>query len=265
MRRFALVLAVVLAVGMDADADDATTRHLLSGVRAFREQRYEDALVELKVVAKSPDAPSDLAFYLGPTLYKLGRYREALDVFVMSPAARDPLTDFYLGETYYQLRLFRKARTVFAGLRSRGLGPTLDAAAARYVSAVDAAFVNAPSDATIDYYTDSGLELIVTDAVAAGETLDEARQVEALAPAHHRHGEIAAALGSAWNTANRPALVIDALAADKDLEPEATYQLARAYATTGDSAHARPLLQTLAAAKGTRAGEAATLLSTLAP
>src|SRR5258708_5119287 len=135
MRALRVAIFVILGVGV-ADADDAATaRHLLAGVRAFQEARYDEALVELRVVARAADAPVDLAFYLGPTLYKLGGHREALAVFVASRAAPDALTDFYLGETYYQLRLYRKAHAVFAGLRTRGLGPVLDEAAARYVAA----------------------------------------------------------------------------------------------------------------------------------
>src|SRR5439155_24332496 len=145
-----LVLALALPAG--ADGGGSTARHLLAGVRAFKAGHYEDALVELRVVQLAPDAPPDLAFYLGPTLVKLGRDREAIDVFVTSRAQRDALTDFYLGEAYYHAKLYRKARGVFAGLRSRGLGPVLDEAAARYVAAVDAVYPAPPSDAVIDAY-----------------------------------------------------------------------------------------------------------------
>src|SRR5262249_44064137 len=121
----AIAVAVVAAVAPARGDDGGTARHLLAGVRAFKDGRYEEALVELRVGARAPDAPADLAFYLGPTLYKLGRYRDALDVFVSSSAPADALTDFYLGQTYYQLRLYRKARALFAALRTRGLGPAL--------------------------------------------------------------------------------------------------------------------------------------------
>jgi tetratricopeptide (TPR) repeat protein len=128
------IAIVVLSLCAELRAQDSSTpRHLMAGVRAFKEARYAEALVELRVVARAPDAPPGLAFYLGPTLYKLQRYEEALAVFVNSRAAPDALTDLYLGETYYRLRLYRKARAVFAGLRARGLGPALDDAAGRYL------------------------------------------------------------------------------------------------------------------------------------
>src|SRR5947209_19249129 len=119
----AWIAFVVIALGAPARAraDDATSRHLLAGVRAFKAQRYEEALVELRVVQRAADAPADLAFYLGPTLVKLGRDREAIGVFVTSRAPSDALAEFFLGEAYYHARLYRKARGVFGALRARGL------------------------------------------------------------------------------------------------------------------------------------------------
>lgn len=194
----AIVLAIcVLGLSTTVVAQDgATARHLLAGVHAFKDGRYAEALVELRVVARAPDAPADLAFYLGPTLYKLGRYAEALDVFVSSRAAADALTDFYRGQTYYQLRLFRKARAIFVALRSGGLGPALDDAAGRYVEQVDAAYRTPPAPGAIDYYLEQGLDLRARDPVLAAEYLDEARQVEALSPVRHRRAEIADALAA---------------------------------------------------------------------
>lgn len=266
-----LVVALLLALaarpaGADAPVASSTPRHLLAGVRAFKEGRYEDALVELRVVARAPDAPADLAFYLGPTLYKLGRYREALGVFATSRAAPDALTDFYLGQTYFQLRLYRKARAVFAGLRTRGLGPALDEAAARYVDAVDLAYRRPPEPAVpavIDGYLGAGLGLLAAEPAVAAEYLDEARLAEALGAAPHRRAEIAAALGAAWNAAGRPRLVIDAL--EGAAAPEPRWQLARAWAAIGDAARARPLLEEAARPGAPHAVEAAALLAKLPP
>jgi len=207
------------------------------------------------------DAPPDLAFYLGPTLFKLGRHREALAVFLASTAPRDALTDFYLGQTYYQLKLYRKARALFVALRARGLGPVLDGAAARYVAMVDATYAKAPGDATIDYYVELGAETVRApdQALVAAEIFDEARLVEALAAAPHRHAEIGAGLGAAWNAAGRPRAVIDALADDRARSPDGSWELARAYVATGDAARARPLLDALIRGGGARARDAAAL------
>ncbi|HEX2685439.1 MAG TPA: hypothetical protein VHN14_02415 [Kofleriaceae bacterium] len=259
------VAILVLGVAGELFADDSTTpRHLLLGVHAFKAGRYDEALVELRLVARAPDAPADLAFYLGPTLYKLKRYEEAAVVFATSRAAPDALTDFYRGETYYQLRLFRKARQVFAGLRAHGLGPALDDAAERYVAKIDATYRVAPSPGALDYYVAQGLELAASDPVLAAEYLDEAHQVELLLAERYRHAEIVAALARAWNASGRPRDVVALLAGEKPLSPDASWELARAYAAVGDAVHARPLLEAIVKARGAHQAEAAALLARLA-
>jgi hypothetical protein len=263
-----ILCAMVLALGVSGElrADDsAAGRHLLLGVRAFKAERYDEALVELRLVARAPDAPADLAFYLGPTLYKLRRYDEALSVFVASRAAPDALTDFYRGQTYYQLRLYRKARAVFAELRARGLGPALQDAADRYVAAVDTAYQAPPATGSIDYYLAQGLEWAGRDPSVAAEYLDEAHQVEALAAHPYRHLEIVVALATAWNDSGRPQLAVTLLATERRESPELAWQLARGYAAAGDATHTRPLLEAIVKARGTHAAEAAALLARLAP
>jgi FimV-like protein len=264
--RILCIVLVALGVCAEVRAEDSSTpRHLLRGVHAFKDGRYDEALVELRLVARAPDAPPDLAFYLGPTLYKLQRYDEALAVFVTSRAAPDALTDFYRGETYYQLRLYRKARAVFAGRRARGLGPALDEAAGRYVDAVDTAYKLAPTTASIDYYLAQGLELAGRDPVLAGEYLDEARQVEALAAVRHRRLEIVAALAAAWNAGGRPQAVVELVAGERPASPELTWELARAYVAIGDAARARALLEAIIKTHAGHDTEAAALLARLRP
>ena len=231
----ATIACALVALDSPARADDVTSRHLLAGVRAFKAHDYETALVELRVVQHSPDAPADLAFYLGPTLVKLGRDREAIDVFVTSKAPPDALADFFLGEAYYHARLYRKARGLFEKLRTHGLGPALDEGAARYVAAVDNAYEITSGDAVIDAYVALAREA-AGDAVFAAEAWDEARLVDALA------------------TKKDPARSDDI-----------TWQLAKSYAGAGDAAHARPLLEAIAQAGGAHAADAASMLSSLPP
>lgn len=213
----------------DGEPASSTPRHLLAGVRAFKAAHYEEALVELRVVARAKDAPDDLAFYLGPTLYKLGRYQEALGVFLASHAERDTLTDFYLAQTYYRLALYRSARAAFADLRTRGLGPALDGAAARYVDEVDRGYAKIPEPVVVDVYIAQALAL--SDGRLAAAYLEEARQVEELLPEPHRRDEIA-------------------------------WELARRYVALGD-ARARGLLEPIAAGAGPHAAEAADMLAKL--
>ncbi len=231
----ALCVAVLIglcatAYGQGDPAPASTTpRHLLAGVRAFKAAHYEEALVELRIVARAPDAPEDLAFYLGPTLYKLGRYQDALDVFLGSTAARDTLTDFYLAQTYYRLALYRSARSVFADLRTRGLGPALDAAAGEYVAEIDRGYARAPQPVVVEAYVAQGVAIANPRVSAA--YLEEARQVDELAGTR-RADEIG-------------------------------WELAKRYVVLGDSARARPILEPLAAGHGAHAAEAADLLGKL--
>lgn len=230
----ALCVAVLIglcatAYGQGEAASSTTPRHLLAGVRAFKAAHYEEALVELKIVSRAADAPDDLAFYLGPTLYKLGRYQDALDVFLGSMVARDTLTDFYLAQTYYRLALYRSARSVFADLRTRGLGPALDAAAGEYVAEIDRGYAQRPSPVVVEAYLAQGLAL--ADARVSAAYLEEARQVDELA-ATHRADEIG-------------------------------WELAKRYVAAGDAAKARPILEPIAAGHGAHAAEAADMLAKL--
>jgi tetratricopeptide (TPR) repeat protein len=223
------ILTIALCARAYGEGQPSTSRHLLAGVHAFKDGHYEEALVELRIVARAPDAPEDLAFYLGPTLYKLGRYHEALEVFLASRAAPDALTDFYLAQTYYRLALYRSARAVFVELRARGLGPALDDAAARYIAEIDRGYVTPPPPVVVDAYLAQGLALASPRLAAA--YLEEARQVEELLPERHRRDDI-------------------------------VWPLAQVYVKLGDG-RARAMLESLAG--GPHAGEATALLSKLPP
>jgi len=182
LRAVAIVCVLAWCVSAAAGPDRATAGHLLDGVRAFQAGDYPRALAEFETVARAPDAPPDLAFYLGPTLYKLGRYQDALAAFLGAGAGGDALSGFYLAQTYYQLHLYRKARGVFVALRGRGLGPRLAAAAETYVALIDALYAARPLDAAIAAYRAEGQRLHDAGRPAlAAEYLEEARLVEALA------------------------------------------------------------------------------------
>ncbi len=223
------ILVIALCARAYGDGETSTSRHLLAGVHAFKSGHYDEALVELRIVARAPDAPEDLAFYLGPTLYKLGRYHEALTVFLANRAPPDVLTDFYLAQTYYRLALYRSARAVFVELRTRGLGPALDDAAARYVAEVDRGYATPPEPVVVDAYVAQATAL--SDPHLQAAYLEEAREVEAMLPARYRRDDI-------------------------------VWELARVYVKLGDG-RARAMLESLAG--GPHAIEAAALLSSLPP
>src|SRR5262249_54854288 len=145
------VIALVVFCCAGAAAEPASSR-LLDGVRAFQEGDYARALDAFQEVGARPDAPPDLAVYVGPTLYKLGRYTDALEVFLRARGGADTLTDFYRAQTYYRLGLYRKARTLFVELRARGIGPRLGAAANLHVQLIDTLYAVAPPPTAIDSY-----------------------------------------------------------------------------------------------------------------
>jgi len=223
------VFVIALCARAYGDGETSTSRHLLAGAHAFKAGHYEEALVELRIVARASDAPEDLAFYLGPTLYKLGRYHEALAVFAASHAAPDALTDFYLAQTYYRLALYRSARAVFVDLRTRGLGPALDEAAGRYIAEIDRGYPQPPPRVLVDTYLAQALAL--ADLRLRAAYLEEARLVEGLLPTRYRRDDI-------------------------------VWPLAQVYVKLGDG-RARAMLESLAG--GPHADEAAALLSKLPP
>lgn len=135
LSRLALVTAILAVAPAQAQSVDP---HLLAGARAFRAQQYEAALSEFRLVQRAGGA--DLALYLGPTLYKLGRFDEARSVLARSYRSGDidPVAHYYLGLCWYRLGLLRLARTVFVALDAAAVGPKLAAGAARFVAEIDA-------------------------------------------------------------------------------------------------------------------------------
>jgi tetratricopeptide (TPR) repeat protein len=164
MRARLVVVALVLA-GVAARAD-GVDGHLLAGARAFRAQQYETALGEFQKVEKTGGAP-DLALYLGPTLYKLGRVDEARQVLARMHrhGPVDAVADYYLGLCWHRLGLLRLARTVFAAVDAGDAGPKLAAGAARFVADIDAHVAATASSAPW---------------LAAAETLERAQPLVAL-------------------------------------------------------------------------------------
>lgn len=133
--RLALLLAWALAA--PAWAQDLAFVDTPAG-RAFKAQQYDVALVELeRMVAANPRDVLALR-YLGITLDRLGRYRDAVDAFQRALALEpeSAATYFHLGVTYYKARAPELARASF--VRASLLAPeTLyDQMAIRYLDAL---------------------------------------------------------------------------------------------------------------------------------
>lgn len=135
---FLLIVLMGGLVGTAGANQPPVTEHLLAGVRAFRAGRFDTALVEFRRVEQSGGA-TDLALYLGPTLYKLDRLEEARVVLAAyhRSGARDSVADYYLGLSYYRLGFLRLARETFLALDVHEAGPKLAEGARRFVAEID--------------------------------------------------------------------------------------------------------------------------------
>ena len=146
MNTAGLALLAALWTAAPPSADE----HLLAGARAFREQRYDAALVEFRV-AQSLGSP-DAAGYVATTLLKLDRFDEAVEAFGPGDApGQDPLVDYYRGLACFEVRLYQCADRLMAAVGDRA-GPRIAALAADVRARVAAALAAEPSRETVDWY-----------------------------------------------------------------------------------------------------------------
>lgn len=141
----ALMSGTAVAQPASSSGIAATQLLLLDGVRAFRAERYDEALTIFQRVEAS-EPSSDIGFYLGMTQHKLGRHLEALITLraARRRGLREPVADYYQAVSCYRLGMFERARQAFAALGVRGadtplLGPRLQQGAQRFSQAIDAA------------------------------------------------------------------------------------------------------------------------------
>lgn len=143
----ALLCETVTAQPAATISSAATQLLLLDGVRAFRAERYEEALAIFhRVEARQPSG--DIDFYLGMTQHKLERHLEALVTLraARRRGMREPVADYYQAVSCYRLGMFERARQGFATLATQRrsddapiLGPRLQQGAQRFAQATDSA------------------------------------------------------------------------------------------------------------------------------
>jgi len=142
MMLFLLALQLSLFAGPD--------EHLLSGARAFREARYDVALVEFRV-AKALGVPG-AAGYAGATLVKLGRPEDAVDAFGDAPAeGDDAILGYYRAMACYDAHLYVCADRLLAGVGERA-GPRIAEQARKARAAIATALSGEPSRGAVDWY-----------------------------------------------------------------------------------------------------------------
>lgn len=137
----AALLAALCLSATPGEPADATQAALLAGVRAFRGERYEEALAAFRRLQAGGQVP-DIGLYLGMTLHKLGRHAEALTAFRLArqAGAQEPVAEYYQAVSCYRLGLLARAHGLFTRLQQGAvLGPRLQQGAGRFLQALDAA------------------------------------------------------------------------------------------------------------------------------
>lgn len=97
---------------------------LLEGVRAFRAERYEEALALFGSV-RARYAVTDIGFYEGMALHKLGRHAAALIAFRDAGRAglREPIAAYYQAVSCYRLGMLARAQQGFQALLAASREP----------------------------------------------------------------------------------------------------------------------------------------------
>ena len=147
MNPAALALLLGLLLGASPSGGDD---HLLAGANAFREGRFDEALVEFRV-AQSLGVP-DAKTYAATTLVKLNRPEEAIEAFGSGDApGQDALLDYYRALACYDARLYLCAERLLAAVGDRA-GPRVAGLAADVRARVASALAGEPSRESIDWY-----------------------------------------------------------------------------------------------------------------
>jgi hypothetical protein len=158
---------LLLVLVVMSSPEEGAGGHLSAGARAFREARYEEALVEFRVAQKL--GAVDAGPYAAATLVKLARPEEALEAFAPTEEGRDTLLDYYRGIACYEARLYMCADRLLARVVARS-GPRIAQEAAKARAAIASELAKEPPRPTIDWYL-----------ARCGERRDEGRPAIAVA------------------------------------------------------------------------------------
>ncbi|MCS6915536.1 MAG: hypothetical protein RMK29_00485 [Myxococcales bacterium] len=145
--RLALLLPLLLLAPPTRGQVEGPQHELLRGVRAFRAERYEEALAIFRRLEAQGEV-REIGFYVGTTLHKLGRHEEALGAFRAAARAglREPVAAYYQALSCYRLGMLQRARLGFASLvqGEASPGPRLREGARRFLQHIEAALPGLP-------------------------------------------------------------------------------------------------------------------------
>lgn len=137
-----------------AAAPSTAQELLLEGVRAFRGERFAEALLTFqraeallgRDVSGNQALAREMGVYLGMTYGRLNRHGEALVAFRLAAheGIREPVADYTLAVSCYRLGMVRRAKTRLLALLAatgehQALGPRLSLGATRFVAAIEEA------------------------------------------------------------------------------------------------------------------------------
>src|SRR6266702_910665 len=146
MTVFLLALDLLLATPGQPGMEE----HLAAGARAFREGRYESALVEFRV-AQALGA-TDAAGYAAASLVKLGRAEEAVEAFAVAhESSDDALLGYYRAIACYDARLYLCGDRLLGEVGERA-GPRIAEQARKTRAAIASELSREPSRASVDWY-----------------------------------------------------------------------------------------------------------------
>jgi hypothetical protein len=140
--------ALLTVAALVVSAGPAAGEHLLAGAGAFRDGRFDVALVEFRVAEKlgAPEASA----YAGAALVKLGRPEEAVEAFAASPGGDDELLEWYRAVACYDARLYLCADRVLAAVDRSG--PRITTEVRRLRAEIARVLAPEPTTASVDWY-----------------------------------------------------------------------------------------------------------------
>jgi hypothetical protein len=184
---------VLLAALASTPGEKSASEHLLAGAQAFREARYDEALVEFRVAQALGIA--DAGAYAAASLVKLGRAEDAVEAFGAAVTGHDALLDYYRAVACYEARLYLCADQLLALVGERS-GPLVSAQAAKLRAAIASELAEAPPTASIDWYLERCAERRARRPALAAAYCREAAALAKRRPDRYREGEAAARLSS---------------------------------------------------------------------
>lgn len=203
------MLLALGALGLCARAwaSPQADEHLLAGAKAFRAERYADALVEFRV-AETLGAGPGARYYIAASLQKLGRAEEAVEAFAYAeetaPHERDALLDYYHALACYDVKLYTCADRLLSAVGERS-GPRIGDMAAQVRKSLAPLLAAAPTPGNTDWYLAHATEAQRANRPRLAKAfLEEAVALASRDPSHHREAEAQARLGALKPGESRP-------------------------------------------------------------